>query len=116
MNKAVMSLIFMVVTVVAQTAPTSWARMVCMSDSAGKDVYVWGPDTSITLSKVVKVEYGSAGYVVFFKNGKECTLQKPPFCRMEIVTTVDTQATTMMVDSTKSKKSERKEEGKKERK
>lgn len=85
MYKSFMLLIFMMLSVQAQ----SFTQVVCMTDSAGRGVYLWGPDTSVILLKVIQVVYGSGGYTVTLKDGTEVKLPRPPFRRMELFTPID---------------------------
>jgi len=68
------------------TAEIDFINMVCLSDSTGRIVRIWGTDSAKVLKDVVLVTLGSGGYTVTFKNGKMLTLPKPTYQRMEQLT------------------------------
>jgi len=62
----------------------SLTDMICLSDSTGREVRIYGADTSVMLQKVVRVIYRTGGYLVTFKDGDTLALAKPPFTKVDV--------------------------------
>jgi hypothetical protein len=88
-----------------------YTSVVCMQDSSGVSVQLWGTDTSVVFKNVVKVVYGSGGFVVYFKDGKTVTMTKPPFRKVDLVTESPEES-----DTTKAPRKEKDRKEEKERK
>ena len=85
---------------------TDYMSVLCITDSAGTVIRIWGIDTAVVLEKVVKVVYGASGYVVTLKSGKTATFPRPPFRRASIHTPVK-EKKVAPAPKVKSKKSKR---------
>lgn len=81
------SLIMLVMVAVYATPQISYTEMVCLSDTSGRMVYVWGVDTSVTMENVTKVIYGGSWYELLFKDSTVVRLDRPPFSKVEVVLT-----------------------------
>jgi hypothetical protein len=64
-------------------ADLSLTSMVCLSDTSGREVRLYGPDTSVTYQDVIRVIYRTGGFLVSFKNGDSLSLDRPPFFKSD---------------------------------
>jgi hypothetical protein len=88
-----------------------------MSDTSGREVYVWGTDTSMTVEGVVRVVYCGAGYELTLRDSSVVKLPRPPFYKMEVVMTPDKKAAGKEeLSDTAGTKHERRKDDDKERK
>lgn len=78
--------LFVVTLILASLAgaESGYVTMTCLSDSAGREVRLYGPDTIVVYQDVICVIYRAGGFLVSFKNGDTLSLSRPPFLKVDV--------------------------------
>lgn len=76
-------LAFIVLLSFVAEAQIDYVNMVCFSDSSGRCIRIWGPDSAKVVKDVILVTLNGVGYTVTTKNKITTVFPKPIWVRIE---------------------------------